>query len=182
MLYFCLAAAASFSISNFFGRSKADNYRYKQPVWKSYCMQLQYKSLPGNSSRNYGEYGNARCEWTRKQHARKQHAWNSKQWVLYVTIVIHKQLNYRCHVLSPPKQVSNAIKKWDHEDSMAIRQTASLYLQLCLRPTYEEYIMQYCHVTNFFSSETRSPLTNGGCWVVDNHIALVLVNVIKRNI
>ena len=30
---------------------------------------------------------------------------------LYVSIVIHKQLNYLCHVLSPPKQVSNVIKK-----------------------------------------------------------------------
>ena len=93
----------------------------KQPVWKSYCGYKLNRS-PGTRLK-------WRVWWQRKMWANKKTTCDKttclkfKSEFLYVSIVIHKQLNYLCHVLSPPKQVSNVIKKWpakwDHEDSMA---------------------------------------------------------------
>ena len=152
----------------FFGKLEGWKLSFtKQPVWKSYCGYKLNRS-PGT-----------RLEWRvwqRKMWANKKTTCDETtclkfERVSFCMSVIHQQLNYLCHVLSPPKQVSNVIKKWpakwDHEDSMAKADCMprSIWNCACLRPTHEGYIMQYCHVTIFFSSETRSTLTHGACWV-----------------
>ena len=130
MLYFCLAAAA-FSLSQFqifWEARKLKTIVYKATSLKV-LLRLQIKPLPGNSSRTESMTMQDVSERENMQQNNMPEIQKSE--FLYVSIVIHKQLNYLCHVLSPPKQVSNVIKNDQLNGIMKIqwlRQTACLVL------------------------------------------------------
>ena len=161
----------------FFGKLEGWKLSFtKQPVWKSYCgYKLKHSQ---------GTHLEWRV-WQRKMWAnektcdKKQHAWNSKEWVFVCQYSNTQTTELPVPCPIPTKTGSNVIKKWpakwDHEDSMAKADCMPHSIWNCVSGPHMKSTSCSIAVWQFSSAQRQEahwPMEHVG-WV-DNHIALVL--------